>query len=100
MLQTLVDLYETPESHIRLLDDGTWVMAKRLMFHWMLIRGLQVEPESYYDRYCYQTEVNVLLSLYSYPQEGGDFEPLGWHRHPPTHRRRPDGDPTREYIDP
>lgn len=27
-------------------------------------------------------------------------EPSGWFRHPPTGRRRPDGDPSKEYINP
>lgn len=27
-----------------------------------------------------------------------DPEPPGWHRHPGSGRRRPDGDPAREYI--
>jgi hypothetical protein len=28
----------------------------------------------------------------------GTGEPVGWMRHPQTGRRRPDGDPAREYI--
>lgn len=28
----------------------------------------------------------------------GEGEPSGWHRHPPSGRRRPDGDPLREYT--
>jgi len=27
-------------------------------------------------------------------------EPAGWMRHPSSGRRRPDGDPTREYVRP
>jgi hypothetical protein len=28
----------------------------------------------------------------------GDGEPDGWSRHPPTGRRRPGGDPDKEYV--
>ncbi len=30
----------------------------------------------------------------------GEGEPTGWFRHPRTGRRRPDGDPEREYVMP
>lgn len=36
-----------------------------------------------------------LLGVYVAPNE-----PAGWHRHPATGRRRPDGDPSKEYINP
>lgn len=95
----VAEFWEAPESHVRVLDDGSYVLAHRLMFHWMLVRGAAESPEFYDDRYCYQTEEMVLQALASYPQEGGMFEPTGWHRHPPTCRRRPDGDASREYVE-
>ncbi|NAE18009.1 hypothetical protein [Enterococcus hirae] len=30
----------------------------------------------------------------------GTGEPNGWHRHPASGRRRPDADPTKEYVRP
>lgn len=87
-------------SDIRPLDDGTYVMARRLMFHWMVIRGYQDDYTGYFDRWCYATEELARTALASFPQEGADgFEPAGWHRHPPTARRRPNGDPALEYIE-
>jgi hypothetical protein len=88
---------------IRDLGDGTFVMAHRLMFHWMLVRGYMDAGvlESYFDRWCYATEELVRDALAAFPVNPvADYEPAGWHRHPPTHRRRPGGDPAQEYIDP
>jgi hypothetical protein len=30
--------------------------------------------------------------------DGAEGEPAGWHRNPPTGRRRPEGDAAREYV--
>ncbi len=30
----------------------------------------------------------------------GEGEPAGWDRHPESHRRRPEGDPAREFVRP
>lgn len=89
------------KDDIRDLGDGTWLMAHRLMYHWMLIRGTEFEGANYFDRWCYATEDLVRTALAAFPANPtADYEPEGWHRHPPTHRRRPNGDKSREYIDP
>jgi hypothetical protein len=43
--------------------------------------------------YCDFTRAYEAISRWD-----GTGEPLGWHRHPPTGRRRPDGDPDKEYV--
>lgn len=87
-------------DHIKDLGDGTYVMAKRLLFHWMLIRGDIGDLLGYFNRWCYDTQENVLRAVQDFPlHPDSSYEPTGWHRHPRTHRRRPDGDPSREYID-
>ena len=87
---------------IRDLKDGTWIMAHRLAYHWMLIRGSEGDLLGcYFDRWCYATEDLARQALKDFPERPAKgYEPVGWHRHPPTHRRRPDGDPAREYIEP
>lgn len=92
--------WETTPDRIKDLKDGTYVMAHRLMFHWM-IRGFFDTPFEYFDRWRYETEELVMKAVTDFVEEPpAGYEPSGWHRHPPTRRRRPAGDPTREYIDP
>lgn len=49
----------------------------------------------YDDRWCYHSKEAAVKALSEWDGTG---EPMGWHRHPPTGRRRPDGDPLAEYI--
>lgn len=80
------------------LGDGTYVLVRRLLFHWMMVRGDLDDLIGYFDRWCYETEALARAALDAFPvQPGADYEPDGWHRHPKTGRRRPDGDATREY---
>ncbi len=48
----------------------------------------------YEDRWCY-VHGHAVKALQAWNGEG---EPQGWHRHPRTGRRRPDGDNKREYV--
>jgi len=90
---------DTPDR-IRDLGDGTYVMIRPLLFHWMLIRGDFEDLIGYWDRWCYAEEAGARAALEAFPENPPDgFEPVGWHRHPPTGRRRPDGDPAREHRD-
>lgn len=93
--------WDTTPEHVRDLKDGTYVLSHRLMFHWMMVRGFVDMPMEYFDRWCYATKELVDKSLADFVESPpADYEPVGWHRHPPTHRRRVDGDPALEYIDP
>lgn len=83
----------------RALADGTFVLAKPLMFHWTVIRGEIGDLVTYFDRWCFADEDLALKALHSFPEEPADsFDPPGWHRHPNSGRRRPGGDPTKEYV--
>lgn len=87
-------------TDMRDLGDGSWIMVKRLLFHWMMVRGDFDDLIGYWDRWCYATEELAREALSRFPiHPPADYEPSGWHRHPPTGRRRPDGDATREYIE-
>jgi hypothetical protein len=48
------------------------------------------------DMWCFDKEVDVVnvLRSWEYPRVS---EPEGWHRHPPSNRRRFNGDPALEY---
>lgn len=54
-------------------------------------------PDGHGDRWCYDTIEQARAALEAWNGEH-DTEPQGWHRHPTTGRRRPDGDAAREYI--
>lgn len=89
----------TPDR-IRDLRDGSYVMIRPLLFHWMLIRGDFEDLIGYWDRWCYADEAGARAALDAFPERPEPtYEPAGWHRHPPSGRRRPDGDPSREYRD-
>ena len=53
----------------------------------------------YGDRWCFSSLAKAVQALDDWNGEEGT-EPQGWHRHPDTGRRRPDGDATREYVEP
>lgn len=54
-------------------------------------------PDGYGERWCYATIEQARAALAAW--DGAEHsEPRGWHRHPNTGRRRPDGDAAREYI--
>lgn len=101
VMRSLLEHLEIPEHQLKLLGDGTYVAARRLMFHWIIIRGDVDDAVGYFDRWCYATEELALKALKYFPESPPQgYEPSGWHRHPSTHRRRPGGDPALEYIDP
>lgn len=52
---------------------------------------------NYDDGYCYHDPDAAWRALLGWNGEG---DPEGWYRHTTTGRRRPEGDPEREYIEP
>lgn len=49
------------------------------------------------DFWCYDDPAAAVAAMHAWDGEG---EPDGWHRHPPSGRRRPNGDRTQEHIAP
>ncbi len=66
----------------------------RMMFDYRIIKtdGFIVT-----DNWCYDSEEAAVAALAD-KEEGK--EPEGWFRHVETGRRRPGGDPSKEYINP
>ena len=101
-------LIETDESFMAwLLDDGgfhackplgngLYAGIKPLMYHWTMIVGEIGDRMTYTDRWCYADQTKAEAGFAAWDGTG---EPHGWHRHPMTGRRRPGGDPARQYID-
>jgi len=87
-------------DHFKDLGDGRYILAKRLMFHWTVIEGTIGDSLGYDDRWCFVTEDLALAAVKAWPLAAPPgYEPVGWHRHPKTGRRRPGGDPGTEYIE-
>lgn len=58
-------------------------------------------PGTYDDRWDYHGLSAALLAAICWDADTyPDTEPTGWHRHLPTGRRRKDGDPSTEHIQP
>jgi hypothetical protein len=76
-------------TDLRRLEDGRWIGVHRLLYHWTLHVGIDLW--GYEDRWCFATRELAVAAMGAY-QPG--VEPVGWHRHPMSGRRRrigPDG---------
>jgi hypothetical protein len=80
----------------RCLPDGTVIAVGPMSFSngrlfW------DINEAGYDDFYCYDSVDHARDSMMAF-DPAVDAEPFGWHRHYRSGRRRPDGDPTREFI--
>lgn len=88
-------------SNIKMISDVEYIMIKRLLFHWTLIRGCIEDTVSYSDRWCYATKDLAIEAFAAWPYDAPvEYEPVGWHRHPRSGRRREAGNPEAEFHDP
>lgn len=67
------------------------------LFTYGIILGTIGDQYGYVDRWCFESYAKAKAALDAWDGTG---EPNGWHRHPDSGRRRPDGDVAREYINP
>jgi len=77
--------------------DGNVCALAPMAFTWAILS--ECCYAGYGERWCYSTPDGALNALAAWNGADGT-EPTGWHRHPDSGRRRPDGDPAREYIEP
>lgn len=76
------------------LPDGQVCGLSRLIYHWTV--KIDLSEIGYRDRYCFPTSD---LAITAMEQWNGEGDPINWHRHPRTGRRRPDYTPASEYIE-
>lgn len=76
-----------------------YVEVMPLMFTAAIILTPKRFTEGYDDRWCYGSPQAAWTAALAW-DPAATFEPDGWHRHPSTGRRRPDGDWRKEYINP
>lgn len=83
--------------YCRVLDDGvTEVTVYPMTFGKARLCIGMVDDGGYDDGWCYANPGIAIIAAELYE---GDGDPLdGWHRQISTGRRRPDGDPGREYV--
>jgi hypothetical protein len=71
---------------VRVLPDGQhWAGVMPLMFTEAIIVGRLGDTRGYENRWCYHTRADAIAALKAWDGRG---EPQGWHRHPPSGRRR------------
>lgn len=92
----LVDAWDDTDDVWRIKEapDGRRIAVLPLIYTAAVIIGPE-HTGSYDDRWCY---VDVEAALAAAKAWDGTGEPEGWHRHPTTGRRRPEGDPAKEYV--
>ena len=78
------------------IGDHGWCGIKSFMFTWAIISGM--DRYGYEDRWCYHDLMMAAEAMRHWVEDPTAAEPFGWHRHPPSGRRRPDGDASREYV--
>lgn len=82
----------------RVLPDGRWAAVMPLIYTGAIITMKASHAHlCYEDRWCYHSIADATKALKAWDGEG---EPAGWHRHPASGRRREDGDPLKEYVNP
>jgi hypothetical protein len=82
----------------RRLPDGS-VIAAGPMMHGNGRLFMDVNRVGYESCYCYDTLEGATEAMYRYNPETDD-EPDGWKRDPYTGRRRPNGDKSKQTINP
>jgi|SRR5215510_2710551 len=73
---------------VRWLDEDRWVAIVPFIYTDAILVGPRGVTMYYEDRWCYHTAQAAVLAAEAWCRGGGVGEPLGWHRHPGTDRRR------------
>lgn len=77
------------------LPDGREICVIPRAFNTILTIGHVDDSFGYDDQWCYETPGQAILAANEW---NGTEEPEGWFRHAKSGRRRPNGNPEKEYI--
>lgn len=80
------------------IGNGRWAGIFQFMFTGAIIVGQIGDKNCYDDRWCYHDTSAARKGLENWIEQRCEGEPQGWHRHPLSGRRRPDGDADQEYV--
>ena len=83
----------------RLLPDGRLLALEPLVVVGMARLHVAFNPNAWAstDIFDYQ---DPLAAVEAFQTWDGVDEPVGWYRHRPSNRRRTNGDPSKEYVEP
>jgi hypothetical protein len=82
--------------YYRATDDGREIVVYMLLMGTVRVVIGEVGELVFDDAWCYSTPEAGLLAASHW--DGNNDPPEGWFRHLGSGRRRPEGDPAREYI--
>lgn len=88
-----------PGGIVRRVDDKRWVGVIPFIYTDAIVWGFIGDTTGYMDRWCYDSATKAIIHATAW-DGASDTEPDGWHRHPRSGRRRENGDPTTEYVNP
>ena len=88
-----------PRGRVFQRSPDQYLLVYPLLFHWTLVEGTIGDTFGYDDRWCYRNEALAIAALEEWASRQFLDEPIGWHRHPRSGRRRELGDPQKETID-
>ena len=77
------------------MPGGMEVCVYPRAFNSILTYGRADDDFSYSTHWCYETPGQAVAAAEEWDGTG---EPEGWFRHADTGRRRPEGDPAKEYV--
>jgi hypothetical protein len=80
------------------MGGGQWAALSRFAFTCAILTGHMFDDFTYENRWCYDSTHKAAIGLADWISNGFEGEPKGWHRHPDSGRRRPDGDQAKEYV--
>ena len=80
---------------VRRVSADLYVGVAPRMFTWAVIVGHVDDEWGYDDHWCYSSLFGAVAAANVFDGTG---DPVGWHRHPRTGRRRPNGNPRLEYT--
>lgn len=78
------------------LPDGRIAYLSPLVFGGQIAVGFAEDEDRFFDDVWHYQDMHDALDAFQVWD--GTGEPVGWYRNPKTKRRRPDGDPAKEYI--
>lgn len=88
-----------PGCRFRSVSEDRWIAIIPFLFTTAIILGYKRHPNGYEDRWCYESSADAERAFDEWDPEVS-AEPEGWHRHPRSGRRRPNGVEEAQYHAP
>ena len=83
--------------YYRPLISGKYIAVLPRLYNVIVLIGDQDDHMGYDTHWCYEDVAHAVVAAKAW-DPAKDKEPCGWFRHAASGRRRPDGDPAKEYV--